>query len=150
MSDNIHSSEITLPEAFDNILIRYDIHNMSNGFNSGRNGTDALSAFLVGAALVIAVAASVAAGTARIILSAIALVLAIIAIFRIFSTNVARRRYENETFLSIFRSSPEAKERKAYRFFTCPECKTKCRVPRGKGKIKITCPSCGHQFIKRT
>lgn len=29
----------------------------------------------------------------------------------------------------------------------CEKCSTKLRVPRGKGKIKVTCPSCQHQQI---
>lgn len=121
---------------------------MMNDFNSGRNGTDALSAFLTAAALVIAVAASVSAAAIRLILTLVAIILAGIALFRIFSRNTARRRYENDVFLSIFRKSE--KKDAGFRYFRCPECKTECRVPKGKGKIKITCPKCGHQFIKRT
>ena len=30
------------------------------------------------------------------------------------------------------------------------DCRQKIRVPRGKGKIEITCPSCRSKFIKRT
>ena len=122
---------------------------MSDGFYSGRNGTDALSAFLTGTALVIAVAASVSAGAARAVLSVIALAAAAIAIFRIFSRNTARRRYENDVFLSIFKRAGKQKDA-GFRHYKCPECKTECRVPAGKGKIRITCPKCGHQFVKRT
>ena len=32
---------------------------------------------------------------------------------------------------------------KEHKYFTCPNCRTVCRVPRGKGKIIITCPKCG-------
>ena len=39
---------------------------------------------------------------------------------------------------------------KEHRYFTCKQCKTICRVPVGKGKIIITCPKCGHQFIKKS
>ena len=28
----------------------------------------------------------------------------------------------------------------------CPKCGTVCRVPRGKGKIVITCPKCGGEI----
>ena len=34
--------------------------------------------------------------------------------------------------------------------FVCPTCKQKLRVPRGKGKISITCPKCATSFIKKT
>lgn len=41
-------------------------------------------------------------------------------------------------------------EEKLYKYFSCPECSQKVRVPRGHGKIEITCPKCGRKFIKRT
>ena len=37
-------------------------------------------------------------------------------------------------------------QRKDYKFFTCPSCKTTLRVPRGKGKIEIVCRRCGSRF----
>ena len=37
-----------------------------------------------------------------------------------------------------------------HRIFRCPNCDQRVRVPRGRGKIEITCPRCGHQFIKRS
>lgn len=41
-------------------------------------------------------------------------------------------------------------QKKIYRFFLCPHCSQKVRVPKGKGKIEITCPKCRTSFIKRT
>lgn len=37
-------------------------------------------------------------------------------------------------------------EKKNYKVFKCPNCSQKLRVPRGKGKIVITCAKCGEQF----
>ncbi len=37
-----------------------------------------------------------------------------------------------------------------YKVFKCPKCKQKLRVPRGKGKIRIICRRCTHEFIRRT
>jgi hypothetical protein len=37
-----------------------------------------------------------------------------------------------------------------HRIFKCPQCKQALRVPRGKGKILITCQNCGHKFEKKT
>ena len=37
-----------------------------------------------------------------------------------------------------------------HRIFRCPKCDQRVRVPRGRGKISITCPKCGHEFIKRS
>ena len=36
------------------------------------------------------------------------------------------------------------------RYFRCPNCKQKVRVPKGKGTIEIRCPKCNTKFIKRT
>lgn len=135
---------------------------MANGLFTGRNGSDALSVFLTAIALVTATAASViTTETVRYIVSAIAIVFIAVAAWRMLSRNVAKRRTENERFLSFFRSfrsdpqkEAEKKKRKeelkTHAYFKCPECKKELRVPRGKGKIRITCPHCGHQFIKKT
>ncbi len=125
------------------------------GFYTGRNGSDQLSVFLVAVALVIAVAASVVTDeTVRIATGAVALAFAIWAFFRMMSKNIGKRRAENDTFLSLIGQSPEKKarraEKKTHKLFRCPKCKEMCRVPKGKGKIRITCPHCGEQFIKRT
>ena len=144
---------------FDNSPIRYDIHSMGNGFFAGRNGSDALSVFLTALALIIAVAASVITNEiARYLISALAIAAVGVALFRMLSTNTAKRRVENERFLSIFRNHKESAEKrkqrredeKTHAYYKCPECKKELRVPRGKGKIRITCPHCGHQFVKRT
>ncbi len=34
----------------------------------------------------------------------------------------------------------------ASKVMSCPSCQKKLAVPRGKGKIKITCPHCSHKF----
>ena len=92
---------------------------MGNGLFSGRNGSDALSVFLTAAALVLAVAASViTTEVARYIVSAIAIVLVVIAAVRMLSTNIAKRRAENEKFLAFFRKfkkDPQKKAEKARR-----------------------------------
>ena len=36
------------------------------------------------------------------------------------------------------------------RYYKCPKCKQLVRVPRGKGKISITCPRCKEKFVKKT
>ena len=41
-------------------------------------------------------------------------------------------------------------QRKDYRFFKCPSCHTRLRVPRGKGKLNIVCRKCGTSFQRRT
>ena len=40
--------------------------------------------------------------------------------------------------------------RKLYHYYRCPQCRQKLRVPRGRGRIQISCPRCGTQFIKKS
>ena len=37
-----------------------------------------------------------------------------------------------------------------HRYFECPRCHQTVRVPKGKGKISISCPKCKEKFIKKT
>lgn len=78
--------------------------------------------------------------------------------FRMFSKNHAKRYEENARFLRIKdkvlgrvrREKDLASQRKVYHIYTCPGCKQKIRVPRGKGKIEVTCPKCHTSFIKKS
>ena len=78
-------------------------------------------------------------------------------IFRVFSHNYEKRERENEKFLALIQPlcekllqrKEEKEEAKLFRFFKCPVCKQKLRVPKGKGKVEITCPKCGNKFIKK-
>ena len=78
--------------------------------------------------------------------------------FRTFSRNIPKRQRENAAFLSLTRKPREnlrgAKERfsqrKDYRFFRCPSCRTWLRVPRGKGRRNITCRQCGERCTRST
>lgn len=112
--------------------------------DSQRNGFDSICFALSIVTIVLLVLASVIEDELlRMITVAIAGGALIYAISRILSTNVAKRRYEADRFSSFFRKDP-------YRRFKCPKCRTICRVPKGKGKIRIKCPNCGEQFVKRT
>ena len=64
------------------------------------------------------------------------------AVYRTFSRQTYKRYQENCRFLRLM-------DRK-HRYFDCPRCHQTIRVPRGKGKIAITCPKCREKFIKRT
>ena len=68
------------------------------------------------------------------------------------------RQRENAAFLGLTRNWRERwsgardrfRQRKDYRFFRCPSCRTWLRVPRGKGKLNITCRHCGERFTRST
>ena len=75
----------------------------------------------------------------------------IYAYYRVFSRNLSKRQAENYAFLSWKNQCVQRwQQRKTHRFYRCPKCKTVLRVPKGKGKISITCRSCGEKFIKKT
>ena len=129
--------------------------NRLRAFMAGRNGIDGLGYGLLIAAIVVNLAARmVRRDGISAFLSLVAAALMVICILRIFSRNVAARRKENQRFLGIFGKAKGAaadwKYRMScageYKFFTCPGCHNKLRVPRGKGKIQITCPKCGQRF----
>ncbi|MBQ5503975.1 MAG: hypothetical protein IIT95_02655, partial [Oscillospiraceae bacterium] len=72
--------------------------------------------------------------------------------------NIRKRRAENDKFIKYwwpFKTKAQnffrrIKDSRKYKFFRCPSCKNRLRVPRGKGKIKVTCPKCGERFQKKT
>ena len=68
------------------------------------------------------------------------------AIFRSLSRNTYKRYQENRKYLQFLQKIKD----KDHRYFTCPRCRQPVRVPRGKGKISITCPKCGEKFIRKT
>ena len=74
--------------------------------------------------------------------------------FRMFSKNLSKRRAENAAYMNKvvypLRQALSRSRDKEHKYFTCPNCRTVCRVPRGKGRIVITCPKCHNQFIKKS
>ena len=42
------------------------------------------------------------------------------------------------------------REYRTYRYLICPQCSQRLRVPRGKGKIRVTCTKCRNQFIAKS
>lgn len=78
--------------------------------------------------------------------------------FRMFSKNVSKCYEENQRYLSrrykavVKRDQWKKRfaQRDTYRFFKCPGCRQRVRVPKGRGKICITCPKCRREFIRRS
>ena len=69
-----------------------------------------------------------------------------LALFRCFSRSTCKRYNENRRFLLLL---DRIKDRNN-RYYSCPKCRQTVRVPRGKGKIAITCPKCREKFIMKT
>ena len=124
-------------------------------FMIGRYGTDGLNQFLSIASLVLLLIAIVS----RISLFTwLGVVLLGICYYRTFSRNISKRTEENYKFYTLkdrvdnkFRGLKEQwANRKVYHYYRCPQCRQKLRVPRGRGRIQISCPRCGTQFIKKS
>ena len=116
-------------------------------FMTGRYGTDKLNMFILGGGLIVCLLALfIPVPAANLALTLLSYGLMFWAIFRTFSRNTYRRYQENRRFLMLL---DRIKDRK-HRHFECPRCHQPVRVPRGKGKIAITCPKCRERFIKKT
>ena len=123
-------------------------------FMSGRYGADQLSYAMVILALVMMVVGALS-GLGLLTLMADALM--IVMFLRMLSKDRYRRAHENQVYLektqNVRRAVTEwmnrVKNSKKYRYFPCPKCKSRLRVPRGVGSVTITCKSCGNKFDKK-
>ena len=126
---------------------------------AGRNGPDHLNRFLSVVFLILSVC-SMFVRNARIAsaLYGLSLGLFFYVMFRMLSRNIYRRQQENGAYLrerykitSWWNGLRDRwAQRKDYKFFKCPSCHTRLRVPKGKGKLNIVCRKCGTSFQRRT
>ena len=112
-------------------------------FFYGRYGVDQLSTVLLVLGIVLCIVGMMTRVTWLTYVSYIPLILAI---YRTYSRNLQARRRENQRLLSLVKQLRDRDNR----YFSCPKCRQKVRVPKGKGTIKIRCPKCGEQFVKKT
>ena len=116
-------------------------------FMVGRYGTDKLNMVILCAGLAVCfVSALFHNPKVNLLLTAVSYGLMFWALFRSFSRNTYKRYQENRKFLQFF---DRLKDRD-HRYYDCPKCRQVVRVPRGKGRIAITCPKCRERFIKKT
>ena len=116
-------------------------------FMVGRYGTDRLNMTILGIGLAACLISPFFKNVSiNLLLTALSYGLMIWAICRSLSRNTYKRYQENRKFLQFF---DRVKDRD-HRYFDCPKCRQVVRVPRGKGKIAITCPKCREKFVKKT
>ena len=123
-------------------------------FMSGRYGADQLGMTMLWTSLAMSIIGSV---SGLGVLTLLADALLIYMFFRMFSKNRYKRQHENQVYLqrtykarqSVTEWMNRMKNSKKYRYFTCPQCKKRLRVPRGVGSITITCKGCGNKFDKK-
>ena len=116
-------------------------------FMTGRYGTDRLNMVILVAGLISSLLSTLLQQSiARFVFVILSYALMIWAIFRMLSRNTYKRYAENRSYLMLINRVKDRNNR----YFTCPKCHQAVRVPRGKGKIAITCPRCKERFIKKT
>ena len=123
-------------------------------FMAGRRGADELSlAMLIGGALLSLL------GTVlhTPVLSLLSMAIYIFTLFRMFSRNIEKRYAENAAFLKLWNGMTSGirqffnrlKNMKKYKYFKCPDCKSRLRLPRGVGEVTVTCGKCHHAFKQK-
>ena len=146
------------------------MRNWFSGLFAGRRGPDAICGVLFGAGLLLSV---IAWCTHSQLLGWLVYVPWVLAVVRMFSTNLERRYQENHRFLNWWqglrekaaalrqrlrrRSGPTVRPASggaatgagAYHHFTCPACGQKLRVPAGRGRVLVTCPKCGQALMEQ-
>ena len=122
---------------------------------AGRYGMDQFNRFLSTAAMVLVIINLFVRST---LLWFLALAILVYCYVRMLSRSLEKRRAENERYLQIkYRLTnglrnwrDRQKQKKDYCFFRCPACKAMLRVPRGAGRIRVTCRKCGNAFERKT
>ena len=134
-------------------------------FMEGRYGADGLNRFLTVCGWVLLLLGFVLSGIdsrAAVITGSVLVALSwaflILSLFRTLSKKTSQRAaetykyfvYKNKVLGWFRRLKTRWQDRKTHRYFRCPQCRATVRVPKGKGKIRITCPKCKNQFIKKS
>lgn len=83
--------------------------------------------------------------------------------FRIFSKNFSKRYNENRIYTNMMSpvydffekiklkiNKNKKRDKVKYKYYHCKNCGQELRIPRGKGKVVITCPICKHTFEGRS
>ncbi len=116
-------------------------------FMMGRYGTDKLNMAILGAGLIAClISMFLRFAPVNLALTLVSYILMGWAIFRTLSRNTYKRYEENRKYLLLLQRLKD----RDHRYFHCPRCRQQVRVPKGKGKISISCPKCKEKFIKKT
>jgi hypothetical protein len=149
-------------------------------FQQMKRGIDQLGRAMLILALALSLIGMFVSGTTgwlRILLSLLSGALLVLIVLRMMSKDFNKRYQENMKYLTYetavrdwfrrtfrtkgaaYRSAPRAKrahknptwsEMKQYKYLICPQCAQRLRVPRGKGRIRVTCTNCGNVFETRS
>ena len=131
------------------------MRNFLRNFMVGRYGPDHLSIAMIVLSLVLSV---LYAFIGYIPVLFISYFIFGLTIFRMLSSNFKRRRAENDKFIrywwpiriKIRHLAGRVKQLRTHKIFKCPSCLTKLRVPRGVGKLKVSCTNCGEKLFMKS
>ena len=130
------------------------MRNALQRFMYGRYGNDQLNTALVVLYLILWLLEMITHSSLFGLLSTL---LVFVVLFRMLSRNLYKRREENVKFLRRadpairwYRLQRTMRRDKDHIYFKCPNCSQQLRVPRGKGKITVTCRSCGASFQEKS
>ena len=97
-------------------------------------------------------------GYVSILLTSWEVLLIVFIYIRMFSRKLTKRYAENQKYLAVENKVRHffgqkkyiQQQRKDYHIYSCPSCKQKIRIPKGKGKVSVRCPKCGTEFVKNS
>ncbi len=115
-------------------------------FMQGRYGTDQLNGVILWAGVILCLVSMLLPYPGNLVLTALAYGCMILGIWRSLSKKTYKRYLENRKYLNFL---TRLKDRD-HRYFDCPRCRQPVRVPKGKGKISITCPKCREKFVRKS
>lgn len=120
----------------------------SHKFFQGRYGIDELGKILISLSIVLQALGIVLKSSSVFILSLIVL---LISLYRMLSRQHLDRGEENRIHMGYVRLwKLRYAYRKEARIYMCKRCGRYIRVPKGKGKILVTCKACGSKSIRHT
>ena len=120
----------------------------------GRNGADEFSLALLIAGLVLSILGS---ATGLAVLDLLGMAAYVFSLFRMFSRNLVKRSSENQRFVSAWTRARESvrqfivrvKNMRSYKYFKCPQCHARLKLPRKVGEVTVTCGKCKHSFKQK-
>lgn len=123
-------------------------------FMQGRNGYDRYGRFLLVTGLVIGLCGSVF----RILwLTFAGDVILFYEMYRMFSKNIVKRGIENDHYMHMtmmlkhrYMAARKRLHDHANHYYVCPQCGQIVRIPKGHGRITVTCPNCHREFERRS
>ena len=91
------------------------------------------------------------------VLALLSMCLYVWAIFRMLSHNKAKRMEETRRFTQgwmklkteLRQAFVRMKNIRKYKYYKCPNCKARLRMPRGIGEKTVTCSQCKHSFKQK-